>query len=111
MQFDEVVITTIIAVLFELTLHWFPWRLMLRRDLSRQETYVMGIMGIAVPLSFLWARHGYWDVFNSLWTVIFSVGFFVMLAYRIDELLVNKAKGEEARELLDETRPTRQKEH
>lgn len=103
----ETVVTTIIAILFELTLHWFPWRLMLRRDLSRQETYVMGVSAFAIPLSVLWAWWGFRDVVLSMWAVILAVGLAVMLAYRIDIGLTRMAQGEEAKEMLDETRPTK----
>lgn len=103
----SVAVTTIVAVLFELTLHWFPWRLYMRRDLTKQETYTLGVLGFALPLTALWVWLDLWAAIASMWIVIISVGFSVLLAYRADALRTHIAQGEEAMERLNETGQTR----
>ena len=100
----EILLTALIAVLLELVMHWFPWRMILRRDLTRPAAYVLGVFGIAGPVSVLWALWGMINVVISLWAVIVATGLAVVGAYDIDALLNRLMRGSEAEELLNETR-------
>jgi hypothetical protein len=47
----EPIITATIVAFVELTLHWFPWDLMLRRKLPRLAAYVLGVLGMMLPFT------------------------------------------------------------
>lgn len=70
--------------------HWFPWRMLLRRDLHPVARYVLGVLGFTAPLSLLFAGafgETPGDGFSyllALWLVIVASGFSVVLAYVID---------------------------
>lgn len=49
----QVAITALITFLIEIIEHYFPWRMLLRRDLPRLAAYVLGVSGLVVPLSLL----------------------------------------------------------
>jgi hypothetical protein len=100
----SILVTALVAALLELVMHWFPWRLMLRRDLHRTAAYVLGTLGIAVPLTALFAYWGQWVELLALWAVVVAAGVSVLVAYAFDALVIKLARGDEAQEMLDETR-------
>jgi len=96
----NIVIACIITVLALLTEHWFPWRLLLRRDLHRVAAYVLGVLALALPLTALfWSERRY---VVALWAVIVSGGSAVMLAHFVDWLLTRIRRAEELKELIDQ---------
>jgi hypothetical protein len=74
-----------LAMLAELGLHYFPWRLLLRgRELPRVAAYVLGVLGLALPFSaYLWER-GQVDVLVALWVTVASGGIVVIALYALD---------------------------
>jgi len=70
--------------------HWFPWQFVLRRKLPRLAAYVMGLLGILAPITYLYYRWvvspqvGQWLHLVALWAVVLSSGFAVALAYAFD---------------------------
>jgi hypothetical protein len=99
----EPIITATIVAFVELTLHWFPWDLMLRRKLPRLAAYVLGVLGMMLPFTVLLI---YWresQVLIALWLVIGSGGLAVTGAWLGDEFMRRLAHAAELEE-LNETR-------
>lgn len=87
--------------------HWFPWRLMLRRDLPRVIAYVLGVLAIQVPLSGLilyWrsccAHIGAVEYVIAIWVITVGGGAAVYSAYGVDWLLDTLRQRQELSELL-----------
>ena len=103
----DVLLTLLVVCLLLLTEHWFPWRLMLRRDLPRVAAYILGVLALHLPLTGLyiyWASSGV-DVDKhahlvALWVVTIGGGLAVLSAYGIDWLLDSLARRYELDELL-----------
>ena len=87
-----------IAMLAELGLHYFPWRMLLKGELPRVAAYVLGVLGLMVPFTFyLWER-GDADVICALWEVIGAGGLTVMALYGLDHWLSLQRELMETRE-------------
>lgn len=102
-----IALTALVTGLLELVLHWFPWQLLLRRELPRQAAYVLGVLAIIIPLSCLLAHWGVIEAFwaiAALWVVVVAAGGAVMGAYGLDWLFNRLSRGAEAEEMLDEAR-------
>lgn len=87
--------------------HWFPWELVTGRQLPRPAAYVLGVLGLLVPLSGLYL---YWWLEPSslplahliaLWAVAVSGGGAVLGAYALDGVLRMRAKVREQDELIE----------
>lgn len=66
-------------------LHWFPWRLALRRPLPNLAAYVLGTLAIALPAT--WAIENGVPPIPALWGCIFYGGASAAMAYFIDWLI------------------------
>lgn len=108
----EVAVMAVIVALVELVLHWFPWRLALRRDLSRVAAYVLGVLGLFSPLSILLLLWAYGDLNCSpgealqraliaLWSSVFAGGLAVLAAYGLDRVADRMTLATEQSEVLE----------
>jgi len=103
---SEILLTALVTWLALLVEHWFPWRLLLRRDLPRIAAYTMGVLALIVPLSVLywrWSLVGLADQLGyliALWSVTVGGGAAVAGAYVVDWLLGRLALATELQELL-----------
>ena len=84
----EVWTVIVIVMLAEFGLHYFPWRVLLRgRELPRQVSYTLGLLGMMGPLTaWLWGQ-GEMAVIQTLWIVIVSAGMMVFALYGLDHYL------------------------
>lgn len=103
-----ILLVGMIASLLLLVEHWFPWQLMLRKELPRLAAYVVGVLAIVVPLSGLYLFWGFQPGYRvnhgeliALWVAVGSGGISVLVAHGVDELLRRLARGEETEELLE----------
>jgi hypothetical protein len=96
----DILLTCVVAALVLLVEHWFPWRLMLGRDLPRLAAYVLGVLAMVVPLTVLFAQRGELDAAIGMWAVMVSGGAAVMLAHGVDWVLSRLALAKELGELL-----------
>ena len=75
----------VIVALAEGFLHYVPWRLFLRgRELPRLAAYLLGVLGMTVPLTaYLWlnAEH---EIIVVLWAVTGTAGLVVIALYGFD---------------------------
>lgn len=86
-------------VITEGFLHYFPWRLVLKgQDLPRPAAYVLGVSGIAIPLSAWLLLFGYVESLVALWVAIVSAGVAVMLLYLFDSHIELRWRDREAQE-------------
>ena len=95
---SDLIIAAVTAALIELILHWFPWRLWLRRDLSKVAAYIIGVLGLAGPLSWLYLRQGEVRAILELWVVLTIGGIAVLMAYTLDGLALRLTQLREAKE-------------
>ena len=102
----------LIAALFELVLHWFPWRLALKRNTP--WVCVAGVLGMAIPfggLLLLWIKDyqplpltPYEIIFRTLiafWGMIIFTVAAILSGYAIDWLLIHLRLAEELQELME----------
>jgi len=76
------------VMLAELSLHYFPWRILLRgRKLPRLAAYTLGLLGMMVPFTaWLW-QIGECEVIKALWLVVGAAGVMVFALYGLDHYL------------------------
>lgn len=96
----QVVLAVLLAWLLLWVEHWFPWQLMLGRELPRPAAYVLGVLALMLPFSGLLAVWGEWLALAALWAVIVAGGAAVIGAYAIDRLLETRSKVKEQDELI-----------
>lgn len=85
------------VVLVEVLLHYLPWRLWLGQDLPRLAAYVLGLLGMMVPLSLWLMDHGEIEILQTLWAVVVSAGGAVFMAYGIDHVLMRERESREGK--------------
>lgn len=97
----------LIAALLLFVEHWFPWQLVIGRELPRPAAYILGVLAMVLPLSGLFI---YWlstppelplAYLIALWAVVASGGLAVLGAYALDGLLRLRIRAREQAELLD----------
>lgn len=95
----ELWMVVILAVLLEWTLHYFPWKLLLKgKELSRVMAYTLGTLGLMLPYTaWLWYRNDV-DAIIALWSVVAAGGFTVVLLYRLDRHFELEMRNLEAEE-------------
>lgn len=107
---DEILITALITVLLLLVQHWFPWGLLLGRELPRLAAYIMGVLAITLPLTGLYVR---WSLVPPLmilphliamWVVVGLGGLAVLIAHLVDAIMARIRSASELKEILDATR-------
>jgi len=115
---SQIALTALVVTLFEMVLHWFPWRLALRKDLPRLWSYSLGVLGMVVPLSILlllWIKEyeqaGYpipggqdaalIKALVALWAVVLAAGGGVALGYAVDWVVGKVTLAHELGELLE----------
>jgi hypothetical protein len=86
---NETVVTGIalsarVSALVQAVSHWFPWRLVLGRELPRVWAYIVGVLGFLAPLTVLFWSWEAWMYLAALWACVVSSGLAVVLAYAID---------------------------
>ncbi len=92
----------VIVALVELGLHYFPWRMLIGRELPRLAAYTLGLLGMMVPFSVWLTDHHEAEIVHTLWVVIISAGMTVFALYGLDHYLSvwNRAHEAEERESM-----------
>lgn|SRR5574341_829093 len=112
---SDLILAAILTGLIELMLHWLPWRLLLQRDLPRTIAYVLGVLGLLGPLSWLFYTWEYLQALEALWVVVITGGLAVHFGYGVDLLGVELARRKEAEEreraLAERIKHLQEKEH
>ena len=97
-----VAIAALIAMLVVMLEHWLPWNLLLlKMRPGRIASYLMGVLAFLIPMTVLFLITKMiegWQVAVGLWIVVISSGFGTVLAYGIDELLVQRQTAKESQE-------------
>lgn len=88
-----------IVVVIELLLHYLPWRLWIGMDLPRLVAYVLGLLGMMVPLSLWLMDHGEIVILETLWCVVFAAGGAVFMAYGADHVLMRERESADGKQL------------
>lgn len=77
----------VMVVALEFGLHYFPWRMLLKKKLPRLVAYVLGLLGMMGPLTLWLMDHGEIEIVQVLWIVIGSAGMTVFALYGLDRYL------------------------
>lgn len=85
------------VVVIELLLHYLPWRLWIGIDLPRLVAYVLGLLGMMVPLSLWLMDHDEIVMLKTLWLVVLSAGGAVFMAYGVDRVMQIERENAEAK--------------
>lgn len=88
----------VIVALTQLGMHYFPWRMLIGKELPRLAAYTLGLLGMMVPFSVWLIDHSETDVFHTLWTVIIAAGLMVFALYGFDHYLDVNSRAAEAEE-------------
>lgn len=88
----------VIVALVELGLHYFPWRMLIGRELPRLAAYTLGLLGMMVPFSVWLIDRNEIEILQTLWLVIVSAGVMVFALYGFDHYLDVSARAVEAEE-------------
>ena len=86
----------VIVVLTEGLLHYLPWRLWIGRELPRLAAYVLGSLGMMVPLSLWLMDQGEVEIVQALWIVVISAGATVFALYGLDHYMELQKRDVEA---------------
>lgn len=95
------IIAAVVALLSVLTLHYFPWQALMKKELPRIPAYVLGVMAMAFPLTVLFLLFQVWtntEVLVSLWLVIGAAGSGTILAHNLDSWIYHKTRADETEE-------------
>ena len=103
-----ILVTGLVAGLVQFGLHYFPWQLMLRREVPRLVAYIGGVLGFGMPLTglllllfFEKGERGYLVSLAAFWCVVVFSGLAVLGGYGLDRLLMRLARESELDELLE----------
>lgn len=77
----------VIVMAIEFGLHYFPWRMLIKRKLPRLAAYVLGLLGIMVPYSLWLMDRGEVENVQMLWIAISAAGLTVFALYGLDQYL------------------------
>jgi hypothetical protein len=107
----QILLAALIAWLILWVEHWFPWQAAIKRELPHLARYVLGVLGMLVPLSLLFSgAFGYTPVrfptpglayLQALWIVAGVSGAAVVCAYVIDWLIGRVAISGDLQEILE----------
>ena len=86
----------VIVVALEFGLHYFPWRLLIRRKLPRLAAYTLGLLGMMGPYTVWLMDRGEVEMVQTLWMVIIAAGGTVFALYGLDRYLDNERVRAEA---------------
>lgn len=102
----EISLTAVLAMLLLWVEHWFPWQLMLGRELPRPAAYILGVLALMLPFSGLLIIWSEWLILAALWAVILAGGLSVLGAYFVDHVLIIRKRVQEQTELIEVLRET-----
>jgi hypothetical protein len=101
----QIIITAGFAWLILWTMHWFNWRLALRRDPPPILGYILGTLGWLIPLTVLfsiWVKMPPANLYAhliALWSLVISGGMAVMSAHFIDWIIKRMVQVPELEEI------------
>jgi len=77
----------VIVMVTELGLHYFPWRMLLGKELPRLAAYTLGLLGMMVPLSAWLMDRNEIEILQTIWMVVCAAGMTVFALYGLDHYL------------------------
>ena len=89
----EILLAALVGAMQQAIQHWFPWRLVFKKELPRVMAYTIGTLGYLVPVSVL---YWHWDQVGTaaaymhlvaLWSCIVASGMAVVITRAVDWLL------------------------
>lgn len=105
MKWDQIVITSIIAGLLLLTIHYLPLRGLLKKNLHQTINYMIGVAAIELPLTVLLYSWQNYQVIIALWIITSVGGLAVVLAYLLDNWISTHQRMQAAEWEANELRP------
>lgn len=100
-----------IAAITTVALHYFPWRAVRGRELSRPEAYTLGVLAMMIPLTVYFLSMGEitgWQAVVVMWVTAVGAGIGTAGTYALDSALDNRQRANEAeareRVLIDEAK-------
>jgi hypothetical protein len=96
----EILIVGLIVFLIEFGEHYFPWKLLLRKRLPRVVAYMIGVLGLVLPLGGLFIWWQAWECLIALGVVIGCGGGAVLLGYGLDHAMKRITLASELEELM-----------
>lgn len=107
----EIGVAMAVAGLILAAEHYIPWEEAIRVKVHVTARYVMGLMGLLVPLTVLFAVWGSWGECLAMWLVAVFGGLTVMGAHAFDHWLRLRIRLHAAEMENNLLRPDREIEH
>lgn len=96
-----IAVAALISFLMVVVEHYLPWRAILKQELPRIPSYIMGVLAILIPLTMLFFVFAFWssaEVLIAFWVVTGSAGAGTILSYNLDSLIHIRMRAEESEE-------------
>lgn len=101
---SAVILAALVSALLIIGGHWFPWRLMLHRDLHRIEAYTYGVASILIPACAVLAWWGAWDAVTVVTSCALAAGVTTVASKLVDLVIEFRNAAHDAREREDAAR-------
>ena len=95
------IVTALFAFLAIVSEHYFPWQLLLKRDLPRIPAYVLGVLAFALPLTVAYVIFPVWrssEIVIFFWCACGAAGCATLACHNLDEMLRQRNRASESEE-------------
>jgi hypothetical protein len=108
----DMIVATSTTALILLLEHWIPYRTLFGKEPGLISRYVMGTLGLVIPLSGLMVTWANWAALVAIWILVIAGGLVTMGAHAIDNYTITKLNADinqhennELRRSIDEQSP------
>ncbi len=108
----DMTIAVTMTVLILLLEHWIPYKTLVGKEPGLISRYVMGTLGLVIPLSGLMVTWANWVALIAIWVLTIAGGLATMGAHAIDNYTItrmnadiNQHENTELRRSIDEQSP------
>lgn len=95
----------LIVFLMVMAIHYFPWRMLIRKPLPHLVEILTDLLIVAVPFSIILAMFQTWtntDALCAFWALVFSAIAASLISLGIDGYIEARSRAEESKEREDE---------
>jgi hypothetical protein len=82
-----ILIAALVTALILIVEHYFPWPMLIGRELRPVECYIAGVLAIHLPLTTLLLLWSSWEALAALWILTAAGGLVVMASHALDHYL------------------------
>ncbi|KKM08421.1 hypothetical protein SY88_23825 [Clostridiales bacterium PH28_bin88] len=87
-----ILIAALVTALILIVEHYFPWPMLIGRELRPVECYIAGVLAIHLPLTVLLLLWWSWKGLAALWILTAAGGLVVIASHALDHYLDIRAR-------------------